>query len=83
MFLPTDAEEYAAAKRIIKAQLKEYGYKLLGWRDVPVVKGIVGKSAAMVEPKMEQLFLAPGAHPAFGHLQMEQQVGTGSPRVFA
>lgn len=70
-----DSEEHRSAKSIINSQLAGYGYEVLGWRDVPTDGATVGKSAMLMEPKMEQIFLAPGKKPAFGHLEMEQQVG--------
>lgn len=74
-----DSEEHRSAKSIINSQLAGYGYEVLGWRDVPTDGATVGKSAMLMEPKMEQIFLAPGEKPAFGHLEMEQQVGINQP----
>lgn len=74
MFLPVDADEYRTAKHIINHALVKYGYKVLGWRDVPRDSTACGPSAHRVEPIMEQLFLAPTGEAVFGHLELERQV---------
>jgi glutamate synthase (NADPH) large chain len=55
-FLPV-ADDGAIASRI-EAIAAEEGLRVLGWRDLPVLPGLVGEAARAVQPRFQQLFVA-------------------------
>ncbi|WP_186759328.1 glutamate synthase large subunit [Arthrobacter alpinus] len=57
-FLPTNPKELAAARAGLVALAQSEGLKVLGWREVPIVAGLVGASARDCMPHFSQLFLA-------------------------
>ena len=57
VFLPHDEDKRAACKSIIARIVEEEGQQLLGWREVPIDLSRVGKSAASVAPRFEQVFI--------------------------
>ncbi len=59
-FLSRDSGERASEEGIIADIVAEEGFELLGWRDVPVNSGILGKASAACEPVMRQFFIARG-----------------------
>ncbi|UYG16430.1 glutamate synthase large subunit [Brachybacterium huguangmaarense] len=60
-FLPRDAAERAATVSVIERIATEEGLRTLGWRDVPVVDGLVGPSARATQPHFAHLFLTDAA----------------------
>ena len=58
VFLPHDADARSACKAIVERIVNEEGHALLGWREVPIDLGRIGKTAASVAPVFEQLFIA-------------------------
>jgi glutamate synthase (ferredoxin) len=58
VFLPHDEAKRAECKAIVERIVVEEGQQLLGWRDVPVDLARIGKTAASVAPRFEQLFVA-------------------------
>lgn len=62
LFLPNDDKLAALAKRVVEDVVKAEGRcHIVGWRDVPVVKEVVGRQAAAVQPRIVQV-----RHPAHG-----------------
>ncbi|MEV0781966.1 glutamate synthase large subunit [Streptomyces sp. NPDC050423] len=57
-FLPAD--DSTEAVRGLEKIAAEEGLKVLGWRDVPVTPGILGKGARATMPEFRQLFVADG-----------------------
>ncbi|WP_241562322.1 glutamate synthase large subunit [Streptomyces hoynatensis] len=57
-FLPTAADEAAAAVARIEELAGEEGLKVLGWREVPVAPGLLGAAARATMPAFRQLFVA-------------------------
>ncbi|MDR3212289.1 MAG: glutamate synthase subunit alpha, partial [Planctomycetota bacterium] len=55
-FLP---EEAAELKKVLALRIEEEGWRLLGWREVPVEPTRLGKLAAENRPRIEQFFLVP------------------------
>ena len=73
MFLPRDdAEQRAAAKKIVEAAAASLGHETLAWRTVPTDNSLLGDSAIKVEPVVEQVFLS--AQGSLSHLAVEQQL---------
>ena len=42
---------------VLEEALKHYGMKVIGWRDVPVASGCLGKIALAAEPSIRQIFV--------------------------
>ena len=58
VFLPHDEQKRARCKAIVERIIVEEGQQLLGWREVPVDLSKVGKTAASVAPRFEQVFVS-------------------------
>ena len=57
VFLPHDAEARSAYKAIVERIVNDEGQTLLGWREVPINVTRIGKTAASVAPRFEQVFV--------------------------
>src|SRR5690606_9362812 len=57
-FLPDDDEREAATMARIEALAAEEGLTILGWRDVPTVPELLGKTSRAVLPRFRQLFVS-------------------------
>lgn len=60
VFLPKDEAERARIKEQFAKEIAESGQVLLGWRDVPVNREVLGEMAAASETAMEQIFIGMG-----------------------
>jgi glutamate synthase domain-containing protein 1 len=58
LFLPNDDALEAQAKAIIDDVVASEGLKLLGYRQVPVDKAVVGRFAKETQPRIWQVCLA-------------------------
>lgn len=58
VFLPHDADAREACKAVVSRIVQEEGLRVLGWREVPVNLARIGKTAALVAPVFEQVFIA-------------------------
>jgi len=61
-FFPDNDAHIKAAKTAIARIAEQEGLTVLGWRPVPVTDGLVGPTAASVQPRFEQLFVTDGVH---------------------
>ncbi len=59
-FLPSDAQDAAAAVSRIETMATEEGLNVLGWRVVPVAPQLLGNGARATMPAFSQLFVADG-----------------------
>ncbi|MHB1583126.1 MAG: glutamate synthase large subunit [Acidimicrobiales bacterium] len=59
-FLPGDAEDATKARAAVAGIADDEGLRVLGWREVPVDPSPLGKTARRAQPRIEQLFVAPG-----------------------
>ena len=57
VFIPDDDAVEAKAKAIYESVAKAEGFKVLGWRDVPVDHSIVGPVARKTMPRFRQIFI--------------------------
>ncbi len=57
-FLPAGPSDADAAAVTIEAIAGQEGVTVLGWRDVPTSGGLIGATAASVQPTFRQLFLS-------------------------
>jgi glutamate synthase (ferredoxin) len=65
IFLPADGAAAAQARQIAEAIAQEEGFKILGWREVPVNPDCLGRQARENQPQIEQFFIAdPQPHDA-------------------
>ncbi len=60
VFLPQKENQRDYCIGIFEESLKKQGVKILGWRDVPVDRTTLGEIAAVSEPFVKQIFVAPG-----------------------
>ena len=73
-FLPTDPEQYEAAKAAIAKVCGNQGHTLLGWRRVPTDNATLGESAVKTEPLVEQFFVLRATTEDMQQLSLERQV---------
>ncbi len=59
-FLPQDEAERDHAIKLVESNVEAEGQRVLGWRDVPVVKTECGRVAGEAAPYIAQLFVAAG-----------------------
>ena len=57
VFLPTDATARSTCKAVVERITEQEGLRVLGWREVPVNLGAIGRSAAAVAPSFAQVFV--------------------------
>jgi len=57
IFLPQDPYARRHCGEVIESHIVEKGMDLLGWRDVPIDRGYIGKQALTTLPAMRQLFM--------------------------
>jgi glutamate synthase (ferredoxin) len=61
VFLPRDARDRAACRKLLEAIVVEEGQVNLGWRPAPTDSSPIGPSARSGEPAFEQVFVGRGA----------------------
>lgn len=55
LFLNKDPELAAAARRIVEEELQRETLSIVGWRDVPTNRGVLGEIALSSLPRIEQI----------------------------
>lgn len=60
IFLPQDMVSRRRCEQAFEQVIREYGMIILGWRDVPVDNSSIGITPRRCEPKIRQVFIAPG-----------------------
>ena len=60
LFLPRDVEGRRGIEAIAEETVRAEGFRLLGWRDVPVDSSVLGDSVVASEPYTRQLFVGRG-----------------------
>eukprot|EP00930_Biecheleria_cincta_P021586 TRINITY_DN15957_c0_g1_i1.p1 TRINITY_DN15957_c0_g1~~TRINITY_DN15957_c0_g1_i1.p1 ORF type:complete len:1716 (-),score=368.55 TRINITY_DN15957_c0_g1_i1:367-5295(-) len=78
LFLAKDVEVRMAAKRLLEASLLEEGFKVLGYRIVPVDSSVLGERSAQTEPWTEQIIVS---HPTAYEEEMESLLLIARKRV--
>jgi len=58
VFLSRDAAERDAQQRLFEKAVADQGQRFLGWRDVPVDPGAIGRMARECMPEIRQVFVA-------------------------
>ncbi|MBT1707074.1 glutamate synthase large subunit [Fulvivirgaceae bacterium PWU5] len=59
VFFPRDKKVQNACREVLRRNIKELGFELIGFRVVPVDHSVPGPGAAEVEPTIEQVFVKP------------------------
>ena len=59
-FLPTDDERRSKLEELLELNVRVEGQRVLGWRDIPIDTGHVGKTADETRPVMRQLIVEAG-----------------------
>ena len=62
LFLPQNDKKRAVAEQCFIDTARQEGVEILGWRDVPVDKSVLGESVKQTEPCHRQVFLARPSH---------------------
>jgi len=57
LFFPSNEYLYEECKNLIKRSTEKLGFKILGFREVPVDNSDLGQAATEVEPRMEMMFV--------------------------
>eukprot|EP00597_Dinobryon_sp_UTEXLB2267_P000998 CAMPEP_0170065230 /NCGR_PEP_ID=MMETSP0019_2-20121128/5392_1 /TAXON_ID=98059 /ORGANISM="Dinobryon sp., Strain UTEXLB2267" /LENGTH=1506 /DNA_ID=CAMNT_0010272041 /DNA_START=174 /DNA_END=4697 /DNA_ORIENTATION=- len=57
VFTPKGDESVAAIKEIFESKVKQFGMKVLAWRNIETDNSALGESAKATEPRMEQIFI--------------------------
>ena len=60
-FLPSDEPAASVCMQTVESIAAENGFRLLGWRNVPVNGACLGELALSTEPVVKQFFVAPSA----------------------
>ncbi|WP_084639309.1 glutamate synthase large subunit [Geitlerinema sp. PCC 9228] len=58
VFLPQDENKAARCREIVNAVIEKEDLQVLGWRQVPVNRDVVGPQASEVAPEIEQIVVA-------------------------
>ncbi len=62
LFLPKDMVARHECEQAMEKIVRDFGMKVLGWRDVPVNSQFIGPTPRKSEPKIRQIFVAPDEH---------------------
>jgi len=57
VFLPVDESEALLCQEVLSKYLVEEGLELIGYRDVPVDRDVIGEIAQRTEPRIRQVFV--------------------------
>ncbi|WP_236612963.1 glutamate synthase central domain-containing protein, partial [Cesiribacter andamanensis] len=57
VFFPQDARQQAHCRQLLNSSLERMGFRLLGYRLVPVVASVPGQQAQAAAPHIEQVFV--------------------------
>ena len=69
VFLPrTDLAAQETCRTIVESEIIGFGYKVYGWRRVPVDVSVIGEKAMQSRPEIEQIMVA-GPMPASGAIE--------------
>jgi glutamate synthase (NADPH/NADH) large chain len=59
IFLPrTDLNAQETCRTLVESEIIESGYKIYGWRQVPVDVSVIGEKAQRTRPEIEQIMIA-------------------------
>ncbi len=59
VFLPkTDLNAAETCRTIVESEILQFGYRVFGWRQVPIDSSIIGEKANATRPEIEQVMIA-------------------------
>ena len=59
VFLPkTDLHAAETCRTIVESEILQFGYRVFGWRQVPINSSIIGEKANVTRPEIEQIMVA-------------------------
>ena len=58
VFLPEKENQKTYCIGVFESEIKKQGLNILGWRNVPIKKGVVGQIASQTEPSIMQVFIS-------------------------
>ena len=59
VFLPkTDLHAAETCRTIVESEILQFGYRVFGWRQVPIDSSIIGEKANVTRPEIEQIMVA-------------------------
>lgn len=73
VFFPRDKKVMNSCREVLRKNIKELGFELLGFRPVPVDHSVPGPGAAEVEPIIEQVFVV-AKDDAFSGTDLERKL---------
>jgi glutamate synthase domain-containing protein 2/glutamate synthase domain-containing protein 1/glutamate synthase domain-containing protein 3 len=62
LFMPQEEDSYALCKALVEHAVSRRGLGLLGWRRVPVDMSVIGESAALTAPRVQQVLVKRPRH---------------------
>lgn len=74
VFFPADEEARGVCKKMLNDHAAKLGLKVLGYREVPVNRDGIGKTALAYEPKIEQIFVEPLSEELFEEGALERKL---------
>jgi glutamate synthase (ferredoxin) len=72
LFMPQDEDSYALCKALVEHAVSRRGLGVLGWRTVPVDMSVIGESAALTAPRVQQILVKKPRH--FSPMEFERQL---------
>ncbi|MDE0045499.1 MAG: glutamate synthase large subunit [bacterium] len=59
IFLPrTNLANQEACRAIVESEILNFGYRIFGWRQVPIDSTVIGERASAARPEIEQIMIA-------------------------
>ncbi len=59
IFLPrTNLANQEACRAIVESEILKFGYRIFGWRQVPIDSTVIGERAGAARPEIEQIMIA-------------------------
>ncbi len=59
IFLPrTNLANQEACRAIVESEILKFGYRIFGWRQVPIDSTVIGERASAARPEIEQIMIA-------------------------
>jgi glutamate synthase domain-containing protein 2/glutamate synthase domain-containing protein 1/glutamate synthase domain-containing protein 3 len=72
LFMPTNDDAYALCKALVEHAVSHHGIGLLGWRKVPLDTAVIGDSAMLTSPRIQQVLMKKPRH--VGAMEFERRL---------
>ena len=67
VFLPQKENQRSYCKSLLEKEFIDQGLNILGWREVPVDRSVIGRIASKTEPYISQIFISRNANQISDH----------------